>query len=398
MAKLLTKDVNQIAFLSNAIVRSPLHFSTTEARIFALALSCLHQKEESLDFKIHFRDVIASAGGGAYTLLDEAIGRLTLPLVSTNEKKGRPNKKRTALFSSIELDGGGTNLIVGRFNSDLKEYLLDLSGNFTTVELESLLTLKSANSQRLFWILKSYQHQAQPEPIAFQTLRTWLFGENSDIYAKWVDFNRYLLTPTLAEFKAIGWNVTMQMQLRGRRVDSLLFSMSRTGELENKTPSKPNKTLTLAEAVAFRQQLATRYKELPDLYNQLQLDFKLKEYQAREVVNTIQDMDAYKLVKKTLYAIQLVLINSNDIKSVAAYTLSQLKAVLPVYQGPPAGGESVAAPESDLSRRLAEARERLAFVEHEAPTTLFSDEEKAGRRATIQAEIDDLQQQQQLVS
>jgi plasmid replication initiation protein len=50
-------------------------------------------------------------------------------------------------------------LVTGWFNPILKEYLLGLAGKFTTVELESLLTLKSAHSQRLFWILRSYHNQ-----------------------------------------------------------------------------------------------------------------------------------------------------------------------------------------------------------------------------------------------
>ena len=383
MDKLLTQALNEVAFLSNSVIRSPLNLSNVEARLFALALGCLHQKKDTLDFEMHFRDVIPSVGGKSYALLDEAITRLTLPLVSRAKKNGKLSSTRTALFSTIKLDEG-TRMIVGRFNSDLKESLLNLSGNFTTVELESLLTLKSANSQRLFWILKSYQHEPRPEPIDFQTLRTWLFGENSEIYPLWYDFNRYLLVPTLAEFKAIGWNVSVQLAKRGKRVDSLLFRMSRTAELEGKATAKTKKTLTLAEVAAFRQQLAAIDQALPGVYAQLQLDYKLKEYQAREVASTITDKASYQLVKKTLYDVQVVLMNANDIKSVAAYTLSQLKAVLPVYQTPAA---SAPAGESVLQAQLDEARERLAFVENELPTTLFPDEGKAGRVAAIQAEI-----------
>lgn len=395
MAKLLTKNLNEVAFLSNAIVRSPLNFSNTEARIFALALGCLHQKEDSLEFKMHFRDVIPSTGGGAYALLDAAIARLTQPMVSRTKKNGKASATRTALFSTITLDEG-TSLIGGHFNKDLKPYLLDLSGKFTTVELESLLTLKSANSQRLFWILKSYQHLASPEPIDFQTLRTWLFGENSEVYAKWVDFDRYLLKPTLAEFQTIGWNVTVQVQKRGKRVDALLFKMDSTRpKPELVVTSK--KTLTLAEIDKFKEELAARYKELPGLYDRLRLDFQLKEYQAREVVTNIKDLTAYNLVTKALHEVRLVLINSNDIKSVAAYTLSQLKAVLPVYQALGEGAEAKDKPRDErealLRQQLQEAQERLLFVQNEAPVTLFSEHDKEARVAAIQSEIESLNNQ-----
>lgn len=76
----------------------------------------------------------------------------------------------------------------------------------------------------------------------------------------------------------------------------------------------------------------TKYKELPALYDRLRLDFELKEYQAREVVNNITDLTTYQLVVKVLYEVRLALSDRKPFKSLAAYTLSQLKAVLPVYQ------------------------------------------------------------------
>lgn len=396
MSSLLTKGLNEVAFLSNAIVRSPLSLSNTEARIFALALGCLHQKADALHFELHFQDIISS-GGKAYQLLDEAIDRLTQPLVSRVKKNGKRSTSRTALFSTIKLDEG-TNLIVGQFNSDLKEYLLALSGNFTTVELESLLTLKTAHSQRLFWILKSYQHLVDPEPINYQTLRDWVFGENSDIYAIWTDFNRYLLTPALAEFESLGWQVTVTVQKRGKRVDSLLFKMKNTRlQVAAEAIRKAKKTLTLAEIAEFREELAALYKDLPGLYDRLRLDFQLKEYQAREVVSNIKDLTTYNLATKALHEVRLVLINSNDIKSVAAYTLSQLKAVLPVYQtlGEAAGEKKKPMDEREakLRQQLQEAQERLLFVENEAPVTLFSEHDKEARLAAIKGEIDNLNKQ-----
>jgi outer membrane PBP1 activator LpoA protein len=71
---------------------------------------------------------------------------------------------------------------------------------------------------------------------------------------------------------------------------------------------------------------------LPALYDWLRLDSELKEYQAREVVNNITDLTAYQLVTKVLYEVRLALADRKPLKSLAAFTLSQLKAVLSVYQ------------------------------------------------------------------
>jgi plasmid replication initiation protein len=145
--------------------------------------------------------------------------------------------------------------------------------------LESLLTLKSAHSQRLFWILGSYHNQTWQEPISFEQLREWLFGENSDVYPLWNDFNCYVLKPALLEFQAIGWTVDVTVEKRGRRIDALLLKMTNTqGNTETPELGKSKKTLTLSEITEFRELLVTKYKELPALYDQLRLDFELKEY------------------------------------------------------------------------------------------------------------------------
>lgn len=396
MKGLQTTRLHEVAFLSNTIIRSPLYLSNIEARLFALALGCLHQKEDSLEFSVHFNDVTTSSrnGGSQYTVLHEARARLTQPLITHDKSKGKRRSDAIPLFTIITLDEG-TSLITGQFNPILKEYLLGLAGKFTTVELESLLTLKSAHSQRLFWILRSYHNQTWQEPISFEQLREWLFGENSDIYPLWNDFNRYVLKPALLEFQAIGWAVDVTVEKRGRRTDTLLFKMTNTqGSAETPELSKSKKALTLGEITEFRELLAAKYKELPALYDRLRLDFELKEYQAREVVNNISDLTAYQLVTKVLYEVRLALSDRKPLKSLAAYTLSQLKAVLPVYQplgeavGNPAEPASQGkATKSPQQQQLEEARLRLQFVQQEAPATLFSEQDKAARTAELEAEI-----------
>jgi plasmid replication initiation protein len=402
MKGLQTAKLHEVAFLSNTIIRSPLYLSNIEARLFALALGCLHQKEDSLEFSVHFNDVTATSrnGGSQYTVLHEARARLTQPLITQDKNKGKRRSDAIPLFTIITLDEG-TSLVTGQFNPILKEYLLGLAGKFTTVELESLLTLKSAHSQRLFWILRSYHNQTWQEPISFEQLREWLFGENSDVYPLWNDFNRYVLKPALLEFQAIGWAVDVTVEKRGRRTDTLLFKMTNT-QASTETPElgKSKKALTLSEITEFRELLAAKYKELPALYDRLRLDFELKEFQAREVVNNITDLTAYQLVVKVLYEVRLALSDRKPLKSLAAYTLSQLKAVLPVYQvlgeavetlrEPASRGKTVKSPQQ---KQLEEVQLRLQFVQQQAPATLFSEQEKAVRIAELEREIASLLKQ-----
>ena len=388
----LQTRLHEVAFLSNTFVRSPLALSNVEARIFALALGCLHQKQDTLAFRIHFNDITrgGNTGGKQYTELAAAQTRLTQPIINTSLKNGKKRRDAISLFNILSLDEG-TNLITGEFNPRLKEHLLDLTGKFTTVELESLLTLKNAHSQRLFWIMRSYHNQTWEEPLPFDTLREWLFGENSEQYTDWTDFNRYVLKPAIEEFRIIGWEVTVTIQRRGRRVEALVFKMANTQE-PLLPVVKAKKVLTLTEIEEFRRMLESTYRELPALYDRLRLDFELKEYQAREVVQNVKDLTSYQAVAKVLHDVRLALVNRKPIKSIPAYTLSQIKAVLPVYQ--PLGAVAVAPaksarPTSEASQtQLRAARERLLFVQQEAPTNLFSEQERVARIAEIEAEIE----------
>jgi hypothetical protein len=107
------------------------------------------------------------------------------------------------------------------------------------------------------------------------------------------------------------------------------------------------------------------------------------------VVNNITDLTTYQLVTKVFYGVRLALAN----KSLATYTLSQLKAVLPIYYvlseplGPPAKlVPKCKATTSPQQKQLEEARLRLQFVQQEAPAILFSEQEKAVRTAELERE------------
>ena len=187
------------------------------------------------------------------------------------------------------------------------------------------------------------------------------------------------------------------MQKRGRRVEALVFKM--TSIREPLLPAaKAKKVLTLTEIEEFRKILEATYRELPALYDQLQLDFELKEYQAREAVQNIKDLTAYQSVTKVLHDVRVALANRKPIKSLPAYTLSQLKAVLPVYQTLGATPAALAtknvpaAAQEALRAQLREVQERLRFVQEEATTSLFSEQEKVTRIAAIETEIVELTQ------
>ena len=138
--RMLKPDDPEVDFLSSLFVRFPLAFSQVEARLFALALGSLPQESLQLPFQLAIHDIIpgGDANGQQYNKLLVAMGRLSQAI---DNKLLREEKGRTQfiyLFSTLGLTPG-SELVAGEFNPDLREYLLDLRGKFTTAELEALL-------------------------------------------------------------------------------------------------------------------------------------------------------------------------------------------------------------------------------------------------------------------
>ena len=82
------------AYQANALVRAPLKLSHVEARIFALALSCIHQDQTELPgISIPLNRVLTQKkGGSVYETIRDACKTLMSKVVSIESQTG--NKKR----------------------------------------------------------------------------------------------------------------------------------------------------------------------------------------------------------------------------------------------------------------------------------------------------------------
>ncbi|HEX8656649.1 MAG TPA: RepB family plasmid replication initiator protein [Hymenobacter sp.] len=130
------------ALPSDLLVRSPLALQQVEARLFILALGCLHQDVQRLAFEITFDDVLRDGDAdGRYARLEEAQKRLVQLLKYETMRLGKRYSQYVPLFTEMSIDQD-TELVTGVFNLHLKAYLLDLGSKLTTAELKSLLTMR----------------------------------------------------------------------------------------------------------------------------------------------------------------------------------------------------------------------------------------------------------------
>jgi hypothetical protein len=215
------------AYQANVLVRAPLKLTHIEARIFALALGCIHQGQTELPgIVIPLERVLTQKkGGSVYESIRDACKGLMSKVVSI-ESQGRGKKRFTAysIISYIDINEG-TGLLTGNFAPEIKPFLLQLAEQYTHVEIETLLTLRSAHAHRLYWLLKSWDDVGTWE-VDFTNLRKQVLGDDNDVtYTLFYDFKRYVLEPALRELHALGWLVSYKPLKEGKKVQSILFQI-----------------------------------------------------------------------------------------------------------------------------------------------------------------------------
>jgi hypothetical protein len=133
----------EVDFLSNFFVLYPQAFTPEQARLFALALNSLTRNQQQVTFQFAFSDIIPGGNedGKQYAKLHVAIKRLMQAIKFKTSQQGNSCTQYMLLFSTLSMDPD-TGLVTGKFNSDLKAYLLDLGDKFTLDDLESLLMLR----------------------------------------------------------------------------------------------------------------------------------------------------------------------------------------------------------------------------------------------------------------
>ncbi|TGE20940.1 replication initiation protein [Hymenobacter metallicola] len=263
------------AYQANALVRAPLKLTHVEARIFALALGCIHQDQTELPgISIPLSRVMTQKkGGSVYETIRDACKSLMSKVVSIESQNG--NKKRFTAYSIISyIDlNEGTGYLTGNFAPEIKPFLLQLAEQYTHVEIETLLTLKSAHAHRLYWLLKSWDDVGLWE-VDFDMLRKQVLGDDNDVtYTLFYDFKRYVLEPALRELHSLGWVVSYEPIKEGKKVKSVRFVIPKPlaqldGE-QDAPVAAARKAPRAARAGAEQQMALPLQAELPTLQQRI---------------------------------------------------------------------------------------------------------------------------------
>lgn len=150
----------------NELVRSKINISSkTASRILACLVACIRHDDTrfkesySVPIKDYLSpDEVGGKGGKQYKLVKEACKELIGVTVEKewpdpDEPDGDPIFLVMPFLTSIKYRKGN---VEAKFNPEMSEFLLQLRGFFTEINLIEYLTLPSLYSQRLFEILKSW--------------------------------------------------------------------------------------------------------------------------------------------------------------------------------------------------------------------------------------------------
>jgi plasmid replication initiation protein len=224
------KELKRVAQHNN-LIKAEFDFSTTEVRIFLHMLNQI--KIEDTDFslmKIPISMITSSKGGNTIKemrKIQEVI--VTKKLIVENivkDKKGN-DKLRTKVFSIIPtcnyIEGEG--YLEARFNNDAKEYLLNLKedGNFTQSEFDTLRTLKSYYSHRIYWLLKQYTFKGYRE-LTVTSLRRMMKLEEK--YPKFNDFKKFVINIAQQELEHTDMAFSYSLVKKGREIDTIVFTIN----------------------------------------------------------------------------------------------------------------------------------------------------------------------------
>ncbi|WP_129600614.1 replication initiation protein [Anaerophilus nitritogenes] len=253
MEKININD-NYLVTKSNKLMEASYKLTVNEQK-FVLIFASLVEKDDE-DFKkyrLEVKDVIEKLNIDHKNAYRE-LKKLTKTILSKPFTIRVPNRKdptkldeiQFSWFSSIRyLNGEGA--LEGKFDPDLKPFLLNLKKHFTSYRLKNIIQLNSAYSIRIYELLKQYQ-SIEERIIHIEDLKNML-GIQKNQYLKYSNFKKRVLE---SSYKEINEKTDISFEFeeikKSRKVDKIKF------HIESKNKKIPKES-------AFEEIAATKEVE-----------------------------------------------------------------------------------------------------------------------------------------
>lgn len=246
-----TRQISQDSMVAqhNDLIRARYDMSLLESRLFVCLLGRIDRKDKDFVLcRIPVSELYPEdkVGGKAYSQVREAVVRLAgrVVHVETRDEEGRREIVSNPFMATCRYKEG-SGYLIAQFNNFVKPYLLELQGNFTVAEIQTLLGFRSFYSYRLYWLLKSSAFHHDTIKLELAALKKTLNLEER--YQNFADFKRYVLEIAKHELSQTDMAFEYKQLKEGRAVSSILFYLLRPAvatQDDIKLPEGTQQTLT----------------------------------------------------------------------------------------------------------------------------------------------------------
>jgi len=234
------KNKDLEVFQANSFIESRQSYSLQEKRLLSTIISFVKPTDTNFityDFSIkEWADLTGKTKENFYQIADDVTDGLMGKIIKIDKigKDGKKAFKKFHVMSTANYEDGVLELEISK---DMNDIFLQLQSkkNYTHYELIEFVTLTSTHAQRIYELIKQYQHSKnRKRTIGLFDLKTMLGIE--DKYKEFKEFRRKVLNVAL---KQIEEHTTLRYKWqgvkRGRKIHSIEFYEIHIAGKENPT-------------------------------------------------------------------------------------------------------------------------------------------------------------------
>lgn len=222
------KNKDLEVFQSNSFIESRQSYTLQEKRLLSTIISFVKPTDTNFvtyDFSIkEWADLTGKTKENFYQIADAVTDGLMSKIIKIDKigKDGKKAFKKFHVMSTANYEDGVLELEISK---DMNDIFLQLQSkkNYTHYELIEFVTLTSTHAQRIYELIKQYQHSKnRKRTIELSNLKMMLGIE--DKYKEYKEFRKYVLNIALkqvVEHTALRYK--WQGIKRGRKIHSIEF-------------------------------------------------------------------------------------------------------------------------------------------------------------------------------
>ena len=218
---------NLEVFQANKFIESRQTYSVNEKRLLSTLISFVKPTDtELIEYELSIKDWAKTLGvspKGLYQVADEVTDGLMTKLVAIKD----PNSLSFDKFHVLDRAKYSEGVLTLKINKDMNDIFLQLRAtkNFTHYELAEFVTLTSTHAQRIYELMKQYQHSKNRERTIELTELREMLGLDEKKYKLFSNFRKHVLDISK---KQIQDNTSLRYEWkgitkRGRKIHSIQF-------------------------------------------------------------------------------------------------------------------------------------------------------------------------------